>query len=58
MKTSQQDFQLTEDFPLCQKPSESQDIFDWNNFDDYSVAAAPMVTSHLGIKKRGVPEPR
>ena len=40
MKTSKQVVQLTGDFPPFQKPPESQDIFDWNNFDDYSVGSS------------------
>ena len=53
MKTFQKVVQFTGDFPSCQKPPNSQDIFDWNNFDDYSVGSSSQGYFSPGYQERG-----
>ena len=53
MKTFQKVVQFTGDFPSCQKPPDSQDIFDWNNFDDYSVGSSSQGYFSPGYQERG-----
>ena len=53
MKTSQQMVQLKGDLPPCQKPPESQDIFDWNNFVDYSVGSSSLGYFSNEYQERG-----
>ena len=53
MKTSQQVVQLKGEFPSRQKPPESQDIFDWNNSDDYSVGSSSQGYFSPGYQERG-----
>ena len=53
MKTSQQVVKLKGEFSSLQKPQESQDIFDWNNFDDYSVDSSSQGYFSPGYQERG-----
>ena len=53
MKTSKQVVQLTGDLPSCHIPPESQDTFDWNNFDDYSVGSSSQGYFSPGYQEGG-----
>ena len=53
MKASPQVVQLTGHLPPCREPPENQDIFDWNNFDDYSVGSSSQGYLSPGYQEGG-----